>query len=408
MVHGTEFSDDDLRRERICANCGNRYAIEHYFPGSKQYFEGSYNYLAGCITHCLVCWLGCGPEHKELEGHLLREIGPGLGLGTHLVVMPITRVTLEFPVGFPKHTRIYPPGIANLEMLKILEDDDISRSLAGFQSQASGVDQNALNRHATVAFPYTFEWDALWSMNHKNQLEFLRFLSEQADVNCLDLIRYRLCSIDMADTLPGRAGQLGSNHMMAGVLLYNASRNEGRIIGGDAFSYIITKGLGLPIEDIPYDEFPGDGEVGHLAQYGLGLYSAMLETGNPTVKFAQALALLEFLAEPSTYTKFKDVAKIIARYIAKDNEEYTRLLDRFMELTGKKDPITGEFTGYRTRIMHLGGRIELLVPKLADRLDLFRELDGYIRPVLDHMIAHSELPYDEYLEVRGKMKPFEL
>jgi len=74
------------------------------------------------------------------------------------------------------------------------------------------------------------------------------------------------------------------------------------------------------------------------------------------------LALLEFLAEPLAYLKFQDVKKILARYIAKNNSEYRSLLERFLELTGKKDPITGEFTGYRTRIMHLGDRLDRLVP----------------------------------------------
>lgn len=406
MADLTKFSEDDIRRNRVCANCGSRYSIEQYLQSSRHYFDRPYDFYEGCVTQCLVCWLGCGPEHTELEGHLLREIGPGLGAETYLVVMPIARVIVESPLSFPHHTHIYPPGMAEIEALNILTPDKF-QSLTGYKSEASGVDQKTLNRHATVAFPCSFDWEALWKTNHKNQMGFLRFLSEKVDVNCLNLIRYRLCSVDLADTLPGRAGQIDSNHMMAGALLYNAARGEGRIIGGDAFSYIITKGLGLPIEALPYDDFPGDGEVGHLAQHGLALYTAMLETDNPTAKFAQALALLEFLAEPLAYLKFQDVKKILARYIAKNNGEYRRLLDRFLELTGKKDPITGEFTGYRTRIMHLGDRLDRLVPSAEKRLELFRELDSYIRPVLDHMIAHSELPYDEYVQIRDTMKPFE-
>ncbi|MGZ4875632.1 MAG: hypothetical protein ACXV5R_10720, partial [Candidatus Angelobacter sp.] len=237
--------------------------------------------------------------------------------------------------------------------------------------------------------------------------EFIRVLSENVDINFLNLICYRQCCIELTDTLPGRAGQLDSNHMMAGALLYNAAREEGRIIGGDAFSSIITKGLGLPIEPLEYNDFPGDGEVGHLVQHGLALYSAMLCTDNPTSKFTQALALLEFLAEPYEYLNFPDVKKIIARYVAKNSAEYTRLLERFIELTSKKDPITEEITGYRTRIMHLGDRLHRLVPDPDQRLELFTELDGYIRPAIDHMIAHSQLSYDEYLPIRNQMRPFE-
>jgi hypothetical protein len=300
---------------------------------------------------------------------------------------------------------MYPAGIAKVQMLNVLQKHD---SLASYQSKTSGVDEEAFKRHATIAFPCDFDWDTLWGTSFKNHLEFIRLLSEQADLNCLNLVRYRLCSMDIIDSLPSRAGQVSSNNMMAGALLYNALRNEGRIIAGDAFSHIITRGLGLPMEEMEYDEFPGEeGEVGHLAQHGLALYTAMLETDNPTSRFVQALALLEFLAEPRTYIHFKEVKKIIARYVAKNNAEYTRLLERFMELTGKTDPATGEHTGYRTRIMHMGARLQALVPMPEQRAELFRELDGYVRPVLDHMIAHSNLTFDAYVKIREQMKPFE-
>ena len=406
MVDGTKFGEEDAQRERICANCGNRYSIGQYLHGETHYFGRPYNFSDGCVTHCLVCWLGCGPERTELEGHLLREIG-GLGPETHLVVMPITRVIVDSPLSFPNHTNMYPPGVADIRMLNLLARDRIPPSLAAYQSEVAGVDERTIKKHATVAFPCDFDWNAVLNANQKHQMEFIRYLSERVDINCLDLIRYRLCSIESADTLPGRAGQIASDHMMSGALLYNALRIEGRIIAGDAFSHINTKGLGLPIEELPYDEFPGDGEVGHLAQHGLGLYSAMLETDNSTSRFTQAMALLEFLAEPDIYTKFKDVAKIIARYVAKSNTEYTLLLERFRELTGKTDPITSEVTGYRTKIVHLGHRLDRLVPNPDDRVVLFRELDSYIRPVLDHMIAHSEFSYEQYLQTREQIRPFE-
>ncbi len=405
LEEASGFSEEDARKKRICANCGDRYSIEECLAMSGHYFDRPYNFAKGCVTRCLTCWLGCKPQDETLRGNLLREVGLWLGPETHLVVMPLSRVILDSPLGFPKHTYIYPAGVAKVQMLNVLKEHD---SLARFQSQTSGVDQETFKRHATIAFPYDFDWNALWGASFRNHMEFIRLLSEQADLNCLNLVRYRLCSIDVIDSLPNRAGQLSSNNMMAGALLYNALRNEGRIIAGDAFSHIITRGLGLPMEEIEYDEFPDEeGEVGHLAQHGLALYTAMLETDNPTSRFVQALALLEFLAEPRTYIQFKEVKKIIARYVAKNNVEYTRLLDRFMELTGKTDPITGEHTGYRTRIMHIGARLQTLIPAPEQRARLFTELDGYIRPVLDHMIAHSNFTLDEYVNIREQMKPFE-
>jgi hypothetical protein len=57
--------------------------------------------------------------------------------------------------------------------------------------------------------------------------------------------------------------------------------------------------------------------------------------GRQNRKFIQALTLLEFLADPRDYRKFEDVKKIVARYVATTREEYARILERFLELTGK-------------------------------------------------------------------------
>ena len=93
--------------------------------------------------------------------------------------------------------------------------------------------------------------------------------------------------------------------------------------------------------------------------------------------------------------------------MATTREEYTRTLDRFLELTGKKDPANQRIIGYRTRIIHIGEKLDTIIPDPDNRRRLFEELDGYIRPIINHMIAHSQLDFAEYLELRDKMRPFE-
>ena len=55
----------------------------------------------------------------------------------------------------------------------------------------------------------------------------------------------------------------------------------------------------------------------------------------------------------------------------------------------------------------MGHRIEELLPNREERERLFRELDDYVRVVMDHMIEHFLFSYEEYITVREEMKPFE-
>jgi len=73
------------------------------------------------------------------------------------------------------------------------------------------------------------------------------------------------------------------------------------------------------------------------------------------------------------------VKKIVARYVASSKDEYTHLLERFSELTSKKHRETQQEIGYRTRIIHIGDRLEKLLPNPLDQRNLFEELDSYIR-----------------------------
>jgi hypothetical protein len=177
-------------------------------------------------------------------------------------------------------------------------------------------------------------------------MELIRRLSEHVDEICLDYLRYRLCSIDRVDALPGRAGQLQSDHMMASAVLYNAARCEGRIIAGSAFTHFVVRGLGLPLEPIRDDGFPGDGEVGLVARRALALYRLLLKADAQTTKVIQALALLDFMACPSDYINSTEIAKKIAPYIAKTPDEYNSVLERFKELHGKRDG--KRYVGLRT------------------------------------------------------------
>jgi hypothetical protein len=400
------FTDQELTLERICAICGLPYALEQ---AASHYFAAPYNYRNGCATTCITCWLGCGPNvDQSLTGNLLRDFASSLGPDRHLVVMPVYRLMLAEPIRFQSHSILYPHGVAKLSDLKLILSDAVSKSLAAYQSEVTFVVPETLAKTPTVAFTYSFDWDELWHGSHKLQMEFVRFFSQVADLKCLNWVRYRLCEIGIPDTLPSRAGQIKTNPMMSAALVFNAFRSEGGIIAGDAFTSVFTKGLGLPVDEneLPYDGFPDQGgEVGNIALYALDLYSTVLQAEYPTAQFTQLMALLEFLADPTDYTKSEEVGKIIGRYVAKDAVEYEKFKARYFELSGKKDTTTGEYTGYRTRIVHMGQKLESILP-FGPRNDLLRELDSYVRTVIDHMLERSSWTFDSYKQARSEMTPF--
>ena len=142
-----------------------------------------------------------------------------------------------------------------------------------------------------------------------------------------------------------------------------------------------------------------------MVNHALALYSALIESNSLTAKFVQCLSLLEFLASPEEYENFKKVKKTIARYVAQDSREYEQLLERFKGLTGNKVGDTEK--GYRTRIVHMGQRLESIAPIISEREALFGELERYIRAVVNHMIKHSDKCWREYEVIRDALRPLE-
>ena len=346
------------------------------------------------------------------DGNLLEDFASVFCDGMLLVVMPVARLHLEMlPISFPGNVVFYPNGYAELGKLDIVPNDSANNSLAELASAASGIDEEVFARHPVVAFPFRYAWQQLRINSHKENMALIRKLSDYVDRSCFNYIKYRQCALfsegDPISNIPGRAGQVNSNHMMSAALLYHHDIRESRIIAGDAFSHIVTRGIGLSLDPIEHSVFPSDGEVGHIVTHALFSYTEMLETNSATARFMQALALLEFLAFPDKYQKFEKVSKVIARYVAKNAIEYDQLRERFLELTAKKDPQSNLMIGYRTRVVHMGDRIEDVVPNDQDQTRLFVELDSYLRAAIDHMIAHSGMSFQNYLSIREQLRQYD-
>ncbi|MGC1375372.1 MAG: hypothetical protein WA821_04060 [Anaerolineales bacterium] len=327
-----------------------------------------------------------------------------LSNGSQLVIMPMSRVHLEYPLTYPTGITFYPAGYLDIADFRVVPNSLDSGSLATAASAATGITQESFDQHPLVVFPAKIPWNTVLKGSHKSHIKLIKSLSDYVE-KTLDVVRFHFCQMHVVDTLPGRAGTLDSNPMFSAALLYTLGDHESYIIAGAAFTHIITKGLGLVLEQLTLEDFPQEGEVGKVLQHGLELYSRILEANNNTSKFVQSMSLLEYLAYPDGYKSFTDVAKIIARYIARNSKKYEKLRERFNELTGKRNA-SGEFIGYRTRIVHIGDRLDDILSNDNDIDALFMELNGYIGIVMTHMLKFSDKTWDEYLQIRNAMQPY--
>jgi hypothetical protein len=443
---------------RECEICKCQYTIDAHEPWEWAGGVTSFANLECCEHWCLACTLGVGPTDfpesypeeesaaeldptdeaavaEQARGNIAAlQIGPRYeewaddrtdevyaaqcrgdilkaysfftDQGIPLIIMPLTRAISDRSVHYPNGITYYPPGTANFDGLDHLDEvaDPDDRSIR--LSEYAGANLDNLRQHALLVFPAALDPQLIAKADHDVHLDLIRRLSEEVDKVCLNFVRYYSCKLEKPHAIPARAGQTQSDPAMSICLVYDPEKKSSRLYGGSAFPFAFTGGVGIWLRQPEWQRFPGEGEVGKIVYHALTLYATMLESSSDTNRFIQALSLLEFLAFPSDYAKMVEVKKVIARYVATDQASYNSVLERFRELTANKDPVSKIESGLRTRVIHIGDRIESLIPNPKDRRKLFVELDGYIRPVIDHMILHSELGFDEYSEIRKTFPAF--
>lgn len=432
-IDGLTLSAYETKLVRICSGCNKGYSISDYTGSNEHHFYRPINYKNGCERNCLECWLGVSvPLDTPPEANNSIEIetpSPEIHLngydiasyrsfdkgdlnaayknyfqeGCHLAIIPLSRLITDRSIFLPYGIMIYPQGRLSLVNLRI--DNKQLTKAASSQIRASGVRLEKLEKHPLLVIPVKFSWDSLKRGNHSAHLEMIARISEIIDGLCFDVINYQNCKLEhlSCETKPAYPGQLMSNSLMSAALLVKSDAMDSVLLAGAAFTHAITKGLGLDLRQPEWDCFPQYGEVGKIAAHGLSLYSQMLQTQSATSKFVQALSLIEFLACPDGYMKFQDIKKVVSKYVTNCPREHERLMERFRELTGKKDETTKQELGLRTNIVHMGVRLEQLIKSRSEREDLFRELDGYIRAMIDHMIDHAHMSSSEYEKFRNSM-----
>jgi len=347
---------------------------------------------------------------------IISDFSEALSAGRQLVLMPVSRLLVHEQLRFGGIV-LYAPGEIELKALRpipnrTLENAPSDGETTILQGQVhrevctslTGFSLDVLDRSPLIAFPYDVGWDSFCSGDHDFDRTLVRRLIAHSEP-VMDIVRFDFCRFDLPDTLPGRIGSWDESGPYCGALIYNPSDHESYLIAASAVvSSIVVAGIGLELDFAPSTPIPAkqDGEVASIAAQALTLFRDVMEASSDTNKFMRAMVLLEFLAEPDSFSKWQEAKKQIACHVAADQVHYARLLERFKELTGKRD--NGVESGYRTLVVHHGRYIEDIIPDERDRRLLFRELQQYSSFVIGDMLERPTETWEQFLQFRQELK----
>lgn len=334
-----------------------------------------------------------------------------------VAILPIARFVLQFPFRIGPFY-FFPPGTLDIISLNPvpplnLEDcrnnssyiDLEGNNLRRVKSSVAGLSIDILEENPLIVFVCDIDWVKYESMSHDDDIELIKTLSSIAE-RALDVIRFNYCQFDLPDTLPGLPGSWDNSDQFLGSLIYNPTKNVSHLISGGAVeSTVVIKGIGLEVDAHPHLTWPdrNSGELNSIAIHALSLFSDVMYASNETTRYARAMTLLEFLGSPDEYKTWKKLKGEVICHIAKDKDDYLRLVERFKELTSKEDDNDVQ-TGLRTLIVHHGKYLHELVPDRKKRKMLFRELQKYAGCVLKDMLSNGDSSWSEFSIYRAKLK----
>jgi hypothetical protein len=353
-----------------------------------------------------------------MENEILHEIKNLCHPGEQLCLLPISRINIESPQWInEKRFAVFPPYSIDPQSIRVMEwpertFDMIMRNsrdgyvsvegsdLAWLQSGSTKITLDEFFRQSLIACTTQVSWeDFLSPRDHQVHIGAIRSAMTKCE-EILDIIRFERCNLWLPEKLPGRAGLLDDSPFCAG-LFYAPEDHEAYIVAGQIATHRIIVGVGLDLEGVTANSI-GNGQLGKLARHALRLYTSALEADSETSRFVQIMSIIEFLADPDSYTKMADAKKAIARQIAKSRNEYESILSDFFYLSAEKgNPQYNK--GLRHNIVHLGKQLEDLTTK-EERMSVFRRLSRYVGVPIQQMIQNSECGWSKILEIREKSK----
>jgi len=263
------FIDDynkNLERRCVDSSCQKKYSINEYLEGSEGDFYPPVNYIDGCSKSCLECWLGVSEfmdndtqvendvsyelglefptEHGHwYDSHKFDEIGRGnlevayekyIKDDCHLIVIPLSRVSVDRAIYLPCGLIVYPVGGLDFSDLEFNSEEDCE--LSSIQSLSSGVTIDSFTTQALLVLPIKLNWNSLLFKGHSEHMELIRTISEMFDAMFFNFLKYENCQLTYIpdEGLPNLLGQINSNPMMAGALFLKNGTRKAKLISGAA------------------------------------------------------------------------------------------------------------------------------------------------------------------------------
>lgn len=305
--------------------------------------------------------------------------------------------------------------IKNLQIEEIISFNNC-KFYPGNQVSLDNLFSNYIDLSRDTVFEFTEE-DTLFVCNIKYEPEFPFAknipledkLIQKVKNECykyLSIILYVSCNFEYQANLPYLPGYY--NNEQDAIVFYNRKYGIPSIYTTQKIAHFITRNkcLRTNITDINLScykkifQLP-DNSIAKEILHAFHLYMNILYSSNETDKFILSMQMIEFLGNPYEYMKMEEVKKNIIPFIAKSNEEYNYIIERFKYLTSKKDN-NNQQIGYRTNIIHQGKFIEDLIPETLSQIKLNRELQYYIVSVLEEYIKLYDKTWDYIQEEKRK------
>jgi hypothetical protein len=327
-------------------------------------------------------------------------------LDYQIVIMPISRLRNENIIhagGFS----IYPNDEFSFNKINIQESQN---PLRNHVTELTEVSLDTFKYHHVIVFTSkSIDFNSYKSMNQTEDEGLIKQLSQETDL-IMDLVKYYHGEYFFPEFMVANTGLWNEKYSTA--MIYFPKENVAHIQAREVEVKTFIKSLGIEltqndlIEINPMLNFELN-ETGNIAKHALRLNSNILSTDDLTMKFSLIMTLFEYLAYPYEYEKFQKVKGKIGLHTSSNKTDYHKLMQRFEELTAglkKTDGTNERVLGVRTSIIHLGKRIEEIIPLKENQKQLFFELQSYTKRVIDDMITFSHLSWEEFEQERAGLK----